>query len=84
MHYLISSLKYIPFYNSTYPGSIYLFEVKNWNIGTTCEICSKLTIKALNIFSNLLQCLCTCFKQVNTSWVLRASFTDKTKAFSIY
>ena len=42
-HYLSSALKYIPFYNSTYPGSIYLFEVSNGNIGTTCEICSKST-----------------------------------------
>ena len=80
-HYLSSALKYIPFYNSNYPGSIYLFEVNNENIGTTCEICSNLTIKTLNIFRNLLYCFYTCFEQVKTSWVLRAGFTDKTKAF---
>ena len=48
-HYLNSALKYIPFYNSAYPGRIYLFEVNNENIGTTCKICSKLTIKTENI-----------------------------------
>ena len=58
-HYFSSTLKYIPFYNSTYPSSIYLFEVNNENIGTTCEICSNLTIKTLNIFHNLLYCFYT-------------------------
>ena len=36
-------------------------------------------LKTLNIFHNLLSW--PDFEQVNTSWVLRASFTDKTKAF---
>ena len=30
--YLSSAWKYIPFYNSTYPGSIYLIEVNDPNI----------------------------------------------------
>ena len=55
-HYLSSASKYIPFYNSTYPGGIHLFQVSNGNIGTMSEICSKLTIKTLNIFHNLLWC----------------------------
>ena len=50
---------YIPFCNSTQPGSICLFEVSNGNIGTLREICSKLTIKTLKIFHNLYQCFYT-------------------------
>ena len=38
-------------------------------------------LKTLNIIQNLLSCFFTYFEQVNTSWVLKASFTDKTKAF---
>ena len=33
-------------------GSIYLLEVNNGNIGTTCEICLKLTIKTLVLGAN--------------------------------
>ena len=55
-HYLSYTLKHIPFFNSTYLGSIYLFEVNNRSNRTTCKICSKLTIKTLNIFYNLLLC----------------------------
>ena len=62
-------------------GSIYLFEVNNGNIGTTCEICLKLTIKTLNIFHNLLQCFYTWPWTSKYQLVLGANFTDKTKAF---
>ena len=58
-HCLSSAFKYIPFYNSTHPGSIYLFKDNNENIGTTRETCSKLTIKTLKIFNNLPKCFCT-------------------------
>ena len=80
-HYLSSALKYIPFYNLTYPDIIYLFKVSNGNIGTTCWICSQLRIKTLNIFHNLLW-FYTRFEQATTSWVLRASFTDNFFFFS--
>ena len=56
LHYepfLSITSKYISFCNSTYPGSIYLLEIKNGHIRTMCEISSKLTTKTLNIFHNL-------------------------------
>ena len=34
-------------YKGLYPFNIYLFKINNRNIGKRCEICSKLTIKAL-------------------------------------
>ena len=50
---LSSGHKYILFYDSSYPAAVYLFKVINRNIGTTCEICSNLTIKNREVISQL-------------------------------
>ena len=67
-------LKYVPFYNSTYRGSIYLFKVNNGNIGTMRELCSKLTIKTLDIFHNLLYCF--------SIWLWRCKYQLRIKSQS--
>ena len=54
-----------------------MFEVNNENIGTTCEICLKLTIKTLKYFTTGPSASILDFEQVNTSWVLQAGFTQR-------
>ena len=51
------------------PRRIYLFKVNDRKIGTTCEICSKVTIKTPGHVS------------INTSQVLRYSFSNNPKDF---
>ena len=65
-------------------GSIYLFEVNNGNIETTCEICLKLTINTLNIFQTCFNASIPDPEQLNTSWVLGATLQIKLKLFVIY
>ena len=57
-----------------------MLEVNNGNIGTTCEICLKLTI-LWTYFTTGFSVSIPDPEQVNTSWVLGANFTDKIKAF---
>ena len=69
------ALKYIPFYNSTYPDSVYFFEVNSEKIeGMMCQ-------RLWTYFTTWSSASIPDFEQVTTSLVLTASFTDKAEAF---
>ena len=65
-------------FDNTFPVNIYLFKVNNRNTSKTCEICSKLTIKAP--FSCV---FIVNFEQVNVNWVFTVSISRSEYYFHI-
>ena len=64
-------LEYIYLQNHNFPVNIYLFKVNNRNSRKSCEICSKLTIKAPEqpYFTPFSTVSIVDFEQVNVGWV---------------